>query len=162
MPHAASLIHETELSRDSGSANAQSEGLAADGPIDFGFRYLDKPFAATVTPGDGQARLALRGQLGVVPFTAESAPVRAAVLALLRTKDGSGLGRFELAENHDVLLHGECEIGLPLSAAEIIAGAAEILLSARDQIAAVLSELREVPEASEHSEYAAGSISSES
>ena len=162
MPPAVSLIRETAALPGARSGDAQSERLAANGPINFGFRYLDKSFAATVTPGDGQARLTLRGLLGVVPFTAESAPVRAAVLTLLRTKDASGLGRFELAANHDVLMHGECEIGLPLGAAGIVAGAAEILLAGRKRIAAILAELREIPERPRHTESAADSISPES
>jgi hypothetical protein len=127
-------------------APGSPDPLAGQGPVAFGFRYLDKPFHATVTRGNGHARLAVHGHLGVVPFTAESAPVRAAILKLLRTKDARSASHFELAENHDVLMHGDCELGLPLCTAGIVAGAAEILIAARERIDAIVAQLQDVPE----------------
>lgn len=127
-------------------ADGGPDPLAGQGPIAFGFRYLDKPFRAMVTRGDGHARLSVCGHLGVVPFTAESAPVRAAILKLLRTKDTPSASRFELAENHDVLVHGDCELGLPLCTAGIVAGAAEILIAARERIDAIVAQLEDIPE----------------
>jgi hypothetical protein len=135
------------------------EAAVSAGPLKFGFRYLDKSFRATVTRDQGRARLMLHGHLGDLPFTAQSAPARAGLLRLMRSKYKGPAGRFELGPNQAVLVHGHCGLELPLSAAGIVAGAVEILIAWRDRIGEIVAHLNEAAAAPASAESSASECS---
>jgi hypothetical protein len=108
-------------------------------PLKFGFRYLDKPFRATVTQREGTAHLTLHGHLGTLPFSAQSSAARAGVLRLLKAK---GRGRLQLGPQLDITVHGDCDLPLPLTLSGILAGAVEILIESRGRILPLIEQLK--------------------
>lgn len=130
----------TESADTTGAADSRdAQTKLADGtePLRFGFRYLGKPFRATVTRGDGEARLAVHGHLGTLPFSAQSAEARAGILRM--TKGGRSC--LEIGPKQDVFIHGKCDLVLPLTVSGILAGAVEILIETRGRMVPVIEQL---------------------
>lgn len=87
-------------------------------PLKFSFNWRGRPFSARLEPAGNGARLILRGDLGVVPFSAESADGRRGLISLANGNLDDPVARFHIAGDHRFYLLGEVDIpGNPTAAA---------------------------------------------
>jgi len=100
-------------------------------PVNFSFRWKDIGFAGRVIASADGPRLRLVGDLGPVPFSAESADQRHRLLSLVRWTDAAGTGHFAIGARHHLNLLGEAAVAEPLSGVAIVTAATCFLLHAR-------------------------------
>lgn len=87
-------------------------------PLKFSFIWRGRPFSARLEPADNGTRLKLRGDLGVVPFSAENADGRRGLISLANGNLDDPVARFHIAGDHRFYLLGEVDIpGNPTAAA---------------------------------------------
>ena len=106
-----------------GEADAPPLSLS-DGAIafDFGFRFIR--FAGKVEEADGAAHLKLVGDLGPMPFSAESQAARVAA-----GNEVLGDGCFRLVQGR-ILLGGDLTLALPVSAVGLVSAVSRFLVPA--------------------------------
>ncbi len=100
--------------------------------LTFGFVHLGVPFVATVETHGAGASLRLTGELGHVPYSAESGPGRRHVLALFHDHRTFPHGRLELEAAQTIRLYGAVPLTARPGAVDVVAGVVSILLGARD------------------------------
>lgn len=92
--------------------------LEPEPPLKFSFTWRGRPFSARLEPAGKGARLMLRGDLGVVPFSAESADGRRGLISLANGNLDDPVARFHIDGDHRFYLLGEVDIpGNPTAAA---------------------------------------------
>lgn len=99
-----------------------------DGTIQFDFGYRDIRFAGRMDQAEGRAHLKLVGDLGPLPFSAESPAARAGLIRIIESAT-SALGgeAFRVAQGR-ILLGGDLDIPVPVSATGLVTSVARFLL----------------------------------
>lgn len=101
-----------------------------DGPVafDFGFRFVR--FAGRLEQGGSSAQLKLVGDLGPMPFSAESPAARAGLARIVDAGNAVlGLGSFRINQGR-ILLGGEIAVAAPVSAVRLISAVTRFLAPA--------------------------------
>jgi hypothetical protein len=103
----------------------------SDGPLCFRFCFKEVPFTGRIEQRPDGAALTLTGDLGTLPFSAESPRRRRRlrmVLAAARRAPGM---RWEITGDHHISVAGETLLALPLTPVAVIAAATGLLLRSR-------------------------------
>jgi hypothetical protein len=113
------------------------EGAGA--PVAFRFCLDEVPFRARAERRDGRLAVTLEGELGVMPFTIESAArrrrLRRVVVAASRA---SGFG-WTVDGRQRILVTGETLLDQPLTPAAVLTGVVTLLLRLRPYLALVVA-----------------------
>ena len=88
-------------------------------PLKFSFIWRGRPFSARLEPAGKGARLKLRGDLGVVPFSAENADGRHDLVSLANGNLDDPVARFHIGRDQRMFLLGEADIPGHLTPAAI-------------------------------------------
>jgi hypothetical protein len=100
-------------------------------PMKFSFIWRGRPFSARLEPAGKSTRLELRGDLGVVPFSAENAAGRRDLFSLANGNLDDPAASFHIDGDQRVFLLGEIDIQGHLSAAAIFGWTARLVLQLR-------------------------------
>jgi hypothetical protein len=117
--------------------------LGRDGstPLAFRFVFQEVPFSCTAERQGDRAMLALTGDFGALPYTAESADRRRSVQsALAEARRDSGLD-WEVTPQQEIEVKGDIDLGLPLTPVALVAGAVTLLMRARPSLERLLGAL---------------------
>ena len=104
-------------------------------PIDFRFVWHHMGYVARVDKTDKGLRLRLVGDLGPVPFSAESPEARGRLLELARWSTRSAGCRFAVSPRHRLNLLGELPVAEPLTGASILSAAVRFLVDVKPYVA---------------------------
>jgi hypothetical protein len=100
----------------------------ADGIIQFDFGYRDIRFVGRMEQTGGRAHLKLAGDLGPLPFSAESPAARAGLLRIIDAAAADlGDAPFRVIQGR-LLLGGDLDIPVPVSATGLVSSVARFLL----------------------------------
>ena len=103
----------------------------SNGAAQFDFGYRDIRFVGQVDPAPGGARLRLVGDVGLMPYSAESPPARLGLARILVAANDALAGpRFRVTQGR-ILVGADIELSLPLTAAAIVAAVALVLVRVR-------------------------------
>lgn len=103
-------------------------------PINFRFVWQQMGCVARVDKTDKGLRLRLVGDLGPVPFSAESPDTRDRLLELARWSTRSAGCRFTVSPRRHLNLLGELPVTEPLTGAAILSAAVHFLVDARPYV----------------------------
>lgn len=104
-------------------------------PINFRFVWHHMGCVARVDKTDKGLRLRLVGDLGPVPFSAESPETRGRLLELARWSTRSAGCRFAVSPRRRLNLLGELPVGEPLTGAAILSAAVRFLVDVKPYVA---------------------------
>jgi len=118
-------------------------------PVTYSFKCYDTPFDVVVSrnPG-GVARLALRGNLSVLPFTAESRTARQYMRAVIDIGQNLPHAVITLTKIQSIILRGVMDFENPPSPATAVAATAVIVIASKpfvDMISTVRQATRMGP-----------------
>ena len=105
----------------------ESLPVAAGGTLQFDFAYRNIPFVCRYQEQDGCLRLA--GDVGPLPFTAESPAARAGLGTIVVDANDLLGPTFRFSQGR-ILLSGSVPVAKPVTATHVIAAAAAILVPA--------------------------------
>ncbi|MGB8274569.1 MAG: hypothetical protein WCF16_04790 [Alphaproteobacteria bacterium] len=108
----------------------------------FGFLYHGKPFSVLVSRRGEDGHLALSGNLGPLPFSAEASRERRAIRSILRRVGRFAHGRLYVGADHRIMVDAERRVGLPFVATDVIAALVDVILSAGDALERTIALLR--------------------
>jgi hypothetical protein len=100
-----------------------------DGPINFDFRFRDVPFAGCTEESGGRVGLKLVGDVGPLPYTAESPAARTGLVRIVEAANEAIGDAFRIHQGR-VLLGIERGIPAPLTATGLVTAVATFLLPA--------------------------------
>ena len=105
---------------------------AKPAPINFSFVYGGIRFAASLAEEIDAKRghLKLVGDVGPMPFSAESVSARASLVAIIEAANDSLGGVFKVSRENRILLGHEFELAAPVTAVGLIEAVAGFLLGA--------------------------------
>lgn len=99
------------------------------------------PFSCTADRDNGHAALALSGDFGSLPYTAEGAERRRSIQAVLTAaRQRSGLS-WDVTPQQQIEVKGGITLDLPLTPIALVAGAVTLLLRARPYLDLLLEAL---------------------
>ena len=113
-------------------------------PLGFTFKWQDCPFSARVGMVGGTTRLVVRGEVGVIPYSAEDRRTRDHLFALVGSHSDSAQTTFRVSEDQRLLLVGETPVAHPLTPASIIGLTSQLLLRLKPYLDYVLPLCREL------------------
>jgi len=130
---AATQIASELARRGLAALRARGSDDTAAAPIRLGFTVDGQRFAATATPVEPGFRLALAAELGIVPFTAEDARIRARILAIVAALEAGDCGRLRVAlgPGQRLLAAGEWSVDAAMTPPVLIAEAARSVIPLR-------------------------------
>jgi len=117
--------------------------LGRDGsePLAFRFVFHEVPFSCRAERQGSRAVLALTGDFGALPYTAEDAPRRRSVQeALTAARSNSGLD-WDVTPQQQIEVRGDVDLGLPLTPVALVAGAVTLLMRAQPFLDRLLGAL---------------------
>jgi hypothetical protein len=100
-------------------------------PVSFTFACAGATLSARAGRDDGDAWLEVEGDLGALPFSAESRDARSQVIAVLLAARLTDHRYFGVGPDQHVRLHGEIPLTCPLTPASILTGVALFSLAVR-------------------------------
>ena len=101
-------------------------------PATYSFKCYGTPFDVAVTRNSGGgARLTLRGDLGVLPFTAESRTARQYMRAVIEVGQNLPCAEITLSKTQSIILRGVMDFENPPSPATTVAATAVILIAGK-------------------------------
>ncbi len=104
--------------------------LSEGGTLRFGFEYYGIPFEGEVRHVNGGAAIGIRGNLGPIPYSAESVTARREVLSVLAAARDFPYGRFTTTPDKCILLDADLAAETPVTPDRLLSGVTSILLSA--------------------------------
>jgi hypothetical protein len=108
-------------------------------PVAFRFCLDEVPFRARAERRDGRAAVTLEGELGVMPFTIESAARRRRLQRVVAAASrASGFG-WAVDGRQRILVTGETTLDQPLTPAAVLTGIVALLLRLRPYLALVVA-----------------------
>lgn len=113
-------------------------------PVDFTFDICGIKLAARAGRQNGEAWLEVEGDLGPLPFSAQSRPARSAAIAVLIAAKLTDHRYFGVGPDQRIKLHGEVPLMPPLTPAAILAGVVQFVTAVRPFIE-LLSDALETP-----------------
>lgn len=118
------------LGADSGHGVLASHGLTL--PATYSFKCYGTPFDVVVSRNSGGgARLTLRGDLGVLPFTAESRTARQYMRAVIDVGQNLPHAEITLSKTQSIILRGVMDFENPPSPATAVAATAVIVIAGK-------------------------------
>lgn len=130
------LEFNTIVVRDDGSLEQYRPGR----PVEFRFAYGGTAFAARTQSADDRPILHLSGEVGPVPYSAESIPVRRAAHALLRASWSLPHSRLIARPDARIQAVGRMPLPAPLTPGALITAATAMVLDLKPYIE-LLAEL---------------------
>lgn len=112
------------------------------GPIKFDFVYHAIPIAVMLEEVPPMARLKLVGDVGPMPYTAESAAARVNVQAILDAANHALGPVFRVTADNRILLGGERALAAPVTAVTLIEAVVQILRSLEGYLECIAVFLR--------------------
>ena len=117
------------------------------GELTFRFCYHEVPFQGQTSRRAGWPVLTLSGDLGILPFTIESARRRRRLRKILRAARAKSSVDWQVTSTHRIKVAGTIDLGvdlgMPLTPTALITGATTLLLACRpylDLLVAVAGE----------------------
>jgi hypothetical protein len=111
-------------------------------PVSFDFVYGDIKMRGRCVPDEDGATVRVTGNVGPLPFTAESPDARIAVQAIVDDANAvTGTEVFRVVNGH-VMLATECRVALPVSAVGLVSAVAAQLLPIRPYLALMAEVVR--------------------
>jgi hypothetical protein len=110
--------------------DSRGVGHLRDKDFRFRFSYRQLPLTVTVRAEADRSRLHLAGDLGALPFSAESAVARAELQMVIESANNHLGGVFQVTEGR-ISLVGTHYIPNPLTAVGLVSGLAQILIPVR-------------------------------
>ena len=118
-------------------------GSGATRPVAFRFTFREVPFSCIAERKDGQPLLALTGDFGALPYTAEGPERRKAVQAVVaHARCRSGLD-WQVTPHQEIIMRGGISLALPLTPVAMVTGAVTLLLRARPFLELLLETMTE-------------------
>jgi hypothetical protein len=105
-----------------------------DGNIQFDFGFRNIRFAGRIEQSQGRAHLKLVGDLGPMPYSAESPAARAGLARIVDAANAHLGGSVFRVTQGRILLGGDLDIPVPVSATGLITSVAAFLLPALDYV----------------------------
>jgi len=102
---------------------ADGPAVQAVAPIAFGFTYAGIAFEARADRAE-QPRLAIRGQVGTMPFSAEGVQRRTDLRSIITASQDSASCRLTLDARHEIWLDADIEVETPVTPTSLIAATA--------------------------------------
>ena len=116
-------------------------GRSGKQQLSFRFAFREVPFSCIAERQNGRPTLALIGDFGALPYTAEDPERRRAVQAVLATaQQRSGL-RWAVTPQQQIEVKGDIALDLPLTSMALVAGAVTLLLRVRPYLELLLESL---------------------
>lgn len=106
---------------------ADGPAVQAVAPIGFGFTYAGIAFEARADRADEPPRLAIRGQVGTLPFSAEGMQRRTDLKAIIASTEQAACCRLSLGERQDIWLDADIEVETPMTPTSLIAATAALI-----------------------------------
>jgi len=130
------FLEQDDCARDAGDLHVLPDGAIVrrdwSMPMDFTFRCFGIPVSARVSSSGSKAKMALRAVLGSVPFTAEAASARRALLAQIRSRQG-----MVRTDGREIRAEDTVEISPAVKPAALIAAATDFMLRLEPEISAL-------------------------
>ncbi|CAA7612982.1 conserved hypothetical protein [Magnetospirillum sp. SS-4] len=105
-----------------------------DGNVQFDFRFRDVLFAGRIEQSEGRAHLKLVGDMGPMPFSAEAPAARAGLARIVEAANAHlGGAPFRVTQGR-ILLGGDIEVAVPVTATGLIASVTLFLLPSLDYV----------------------------
>jgi hypothetical protein len=104
--------------------------IRAEGPINFRFIYKGIPFSAAYAVTGQGAFLTIVGEVGILPFSAQSAGTRRTLLTIMEAANRVTGNRFRVNSASRIEIHSTIALEQPINAANLIVAAAQVLLPA--------------------------------
>ncbi len=118
------------VAADSNDGVLASHGLTL--PATYSFKCYGTPFNVVVTRNaGGGARLTLRGDLGMLPFTAESHTARQYMRAVIDVGRNLPCAEITLSKTQSIILRGVMDFENPPSPATAVAATAVIVIAGK-------------------------------
>jgi hypothetical protein len=117
--------------------------IGKDGKVDvkpgeqvsrFGFNFEGIRFSALASRQQDCGHLRLCGSLGVLPYTAESARTRQAMLTAVHDTAAIERGRFVVSDNQNILFVGDVAVPLPFTPTRLLSYLTLCLLELKPHI----------------------------
>jgi hypothetical protein len=117
--------------------------LGRDGsePLAFRFVFHEVPFSCRAERRGDRAALALTGDFGALPYTAENAERRRSVQEALTTARGNSGLDWDVTAQQQIEVRGDIDLGLPLTPVALVAGAVTLLMRAQPFLDRLLGAL---------------------
>ena len=109
--------------------------LPRGGTLRFVFEYLGIPFEGEVRHRGAEATIGLRGNLGPIPYSAESTAARREVLTALAAAHDFTYGRFTTTADKCILLDADLATRIPVTPECFLSGLTRILVAATPLLA---------------------------
>jgi len=100
-------------------------------PVAFSFACAGVTLSARAGRQDGEAWLEVEGDLGPLPFSAESRDARSTVIAILLAARLTDHRYFGVGPDQRIRLHGEIPLTCPLTPGSILTGVAQFAMAVR-------------------------------
>ncbi len=118
-----------------------------EGPVRFRFSFRDVPFRVLISQQDAETRLALVGDAGPYPYTAESRTARENLSAILDSANDAfrhkGVpAHFRITDQGAMVYVAETPVATPLGAADMVTTLAELVLHAAPYLECISAFVR--------------------
>lgn len=115
------------------------------GPIDFNFVYKGIPFAAGYGVTPQGAFLTIVGEVGILPYSAQSATSRRTLLAIMEAANAAIGRRFRVNAASRIEIRSTITLDQPINAVNLIVAAAQVLLPALPYLECIADATRAEP-----------------
>ena len=109
-------------------------------PVNLAFRWHGMHFTVLVEQVDHYFRLSLKGDIAVLPYSAENSIARSKMLRLADSASDCGANRFFVSCHQRITYYAETSFSAPLDRAAVIGRTVTMLLAAKPQLDGVLAE----------------------
>lgn len=96
-------------------------------PLHFRFSCFGVPFEAHAQRGADGTEVAVHGEVGPLPFSAESVQARQNITAILQSADVGSRARFVVGDGQAIMVEGRASLGAMPSPETIVATVATML-----------------------------------
>lgn len=104
--------------------------ILTERPIDFSFVYKGIRFAAGYGITAQGAFLTIVGEVGILPYSAQSSTLRRTLLAIMEAGNAAIGRRFRVNQASRIEIHSTITLDQPINAVNLIVAAAQVLLPA--------------------------------
>lgn len=129
------MPHPTPPARATGSSRGVAASVPLRLPATFSFSCYDTSFDAVIVHGSGRsARLTVRGQLGVLPYSAESPMARSHMRAVVDAGRELPFAEISLTSTQAIVVRGTMDFPDVPTPASVAAGTSVIVVAMKPVI----------------------------